>query len=135
MSSWVGLLDGKLYLFDPKEKSEFDSIIILFDFSTGEYRKLNRLYTNNHIEKLVDQKMICICENKYKQWKNTGFFRPLNYKDLANQLQENRSPHERVTHCYNCKKGLTSKSGITCAKCGWIVCSYCGACGCGYSND
>lgn len=39
----------------------------------------------------------------------------------------------RVTHCYNCKKGLDNKLFFECTACQWIICT-CGACGCGYNH-
>ena len=38
----------------------------------------------------------------------------------------------RITHCYNCKRGLDSRAHARCSRCGWIVCPSCGSCGCGY---
>lgn len=40
----------------------------------------------------------------------------------------------RVTHCYDCKKPLDSNASFECNACGWLVCSLCGACGCGYQG-
>lgn len=40
----------------------------------------------------------------------------------------------RVTHCYNCKRGLDSRQHAKCSRCGWITCPGCGACGCGYAG-
>ena len=41
----------------------------------------------------------------------------------------------RISHCYKCKKEVDSKLDIECNICGWIICDWCGACGCGYSNS
>jgi len=38
----------------------------------------------------------------------------------------------RHTHCYQCREGLNNLSNVECARCGWIKCPHCGACGCGY---
>lgn len=40
----------------------------------------------------------------------------------------------RVTHCYNCKCGLDNSVDIECIACGWIICTTCAACGCGYAG-
>ena len=40
----------------------------------------------------------------------------------------------RSTHCYRCKKALTSVDFSVCSRCGWIKC-VCDACGCGYRGD
>lgn len=38
----------------------------------------------------------------------------------------------RATHCYGCSRELDNNIDIECNICGWIICDYCGACGCGY---
>lgn len=40
----------------------------------------------------------------------------------------------RVTHCYKCKTPLAGICDVTCNSCGWLICSNCGSCGCGYSG-
>lgn len=40
----------------------------------------------------------------------------------------------RVSHCYNCKQKLDSNFQCQCKGCNWMICSLCGACGCGYSQ-
>ena len=37
----------------------------------------------------------------------------------------------RSKHCYKCKGPVNNAFDLECKACGWIVCSYCGACGCG----
>ena len=39
----------------------------------------------------------------------------------------------RVNHCYQCQKEVTSFTNPECKRCGWLVCG-CSACGCGYSH-
>lgn len=38
----------------------------------------------------------------------------------------------RTTGCYNCKSGLDNEIDVECPRCGWIICTGCGACGCGH---
>ena len=40
----------------------------------------------------------------------------------------------RISHCYSCKKALDSNFQRACMGCKWMICSRCGACGCGYST-
>lgn len=40
----------------------------------------------------------------------------------------------RATHCYKCKTPLASICDVTCTTCGWLMCSNCGSCGCGYTG-
>lgn len=41
----------------------------------------------------------------------------------------------RITHCYECKESLDNSIDIECNKCEWIICNWCGACGCGYPRQ
>ena len=36
----------------------------------------------------------------------------------------------RVSHCYACKTTVDNSYDLECARCGWIICGHCGACGC-----
>ena len=38
----------------------------------------------------------------------------------------------RINHCYSCKRPVDNAYDIECVACGWILCSRCGSCGCGY---
>ncbi|MTI80831.1 MAG: hypothetical protein FH758_08105 [Firmicutes bacterium] len=37
------------------------------------------------------------------------------------------------SHCYNCKEPIDGGIQLKCPTCNWYICSYCEACGCGYS--
>ncbi len=39
----------------------------------------------------------------------------------------------RTTHCYKCRRNLTTDLDLACQACGWLVC-ICGACGCGWNS-
>ena len=41
--------------------------------------------------------------------------------------------YNRATHCYNCKRELTTQTHLGCNNCSWILCD-CGACGCGFNR-
>lgn len=59
---------------------------------------------------------------------------------FSNLGKENPGTHKsiakasRFTHCYACKEELDNLHGDECNSCGWIVCNFCGACGCGYTR-
>lgn len=38
----------------------------------------------------------------------------------------------RTTGCYECKSGLDNEIDLECPRCSWIICTSCGACGCGH---
>lgn len=40
----------------------------------------------------------------------------------------------RVSHCYVCKTIVDNAVDLECISCGWIVCTECAACGCGYTG-
>ena len=43
------------------------------------------------------------------------------------------TPH-RTDNCYSCKTAVDNALDAECIACGWIICSNCAACGCGYSR-
>jgi len=38
-------------------------------------------------------------------------------------------------YCFKCGERFSVTSAKICPKCGWIICSKCGSCGCGLSED
>ena len=40
----------------------------------------------------------------------------------------------RTTGCYECKSGLDNEIDLECPRCSWIICTSCGACGCGHPD-
>ena len=38
--------------------------------------------------------------------------------------------YRHVSHCYACKTTVDNSHDLECARCGWIICGHCGACGC-----
>jgi hypothetical protein len=44
------------------------------------------------------------------------------------------SRFDRSNHCYKCKGPVNNTFDLECRACGWIICSYCAACGCGYGD-
>lgn len=40
----------------------------------------------------------------------------------------------RAKHCFKCKGPVNNAFDLECKACGWIICSYCGACGCGHKS-
>lgn len=41
----------------------------------------------------------------------------------------------RTSCCYKCKGPVNNTFDLECRACSWIICSYCAACGCGYSHS
>jgi len=48
------------------------------------------------------------------------------------QFKTNKNKSQRNTHCFSCKRVISSSNKFRiCKKCKWMVCT-CGACGCDY---
>ena len=61
----------------------------------------------------------------------TGFKKWWTSETPGDQPSWSPDPH-RITHCWACHKEVDSETGDKCEKCGWLACSVCGECGCGY---
>ena len=61
-----------------------------------------------------------------------GYFHNLGILDPGHL--ENTRKVQRISHCYNCKSSLNSNQQFQCNACGWMICSNCAACGCGYTQ-
>ena len=46
-------------------------------------------------------------------------------------LAPGMSLQHRTADCAACRSALDNVRDVECNACGWIVCSHCGACGCG----
>ena len=54
-------------------------------------------------------------------------------KTTSNEIEDFSSESHRVTHCFKCKRTLTSSGNIKCFSCKWIKCP-CGSCGCNFGR-
>jgi hypothetical protein len=61
--------------------------------------------------------------------KHRAFLTSIGKPDLG---QGGVSRFGRSNHCYKCKGPVNNTFDLECKACGWIICSYCAACGCGY---
>jgi hypothetical protein len=50
----------------------------------------------------------------------------------VHQISKIYDRSHRTTGCYECKSGLDNEIDLECPRCSWIVCTNCGACGCGH---
>ena len=50
----------------------------------------------------------------------------------AATLEYHYSSKHRTPNCYNCSSNLDNEVDLECPLCYWIICTYCGACGCGH---
>lgn len=71
-------------------------------------------------------------------WENIRSGIIKNHKEWIKQKGKNYAgvraitSFRRMNHCYSCKRPVDNAYDIECSACGWIICSNCGACGCGY---
>lgn len=54
-------------------------------------------------------------------------------KATSNETKDFFPQSHRVTHCFKCKRTLTSSDNNKCFSCKWLKCP-CGACGCNYGK-
>lgn len=85
------------------------------------------------LEKLVDAD---VAENMavYRQRlieKHREFLTSIGKPDLGQGVV---SRFVRSNHCYKCKGPVDNTFDLECKACGWIICSYCAACGCGFGH-
>lgn len=50
----------------------------------------------------------------------------------AHELSNSYNRNHRSTRCYECTSGLDNEIDLECPRCTWIICTNCGACGCGH---
>lgn len=66
---------------------------------------------------------------------------PLRHKEYVEDLgrvyrgvRSRTSVTRRTDKCYACHTLVDNSVDLECVACGWIICSHCAACGCGYSH-
>ena len=52
--------------------------------------------------------------------------------DQVVKIDDDEEDEPYVNHCWKCKKTVDSDYQKKCSACGWLKCSRCRACGCGY---
>lgn len=156
---WIGEANGKFFIFDHENQFITSSYVALFSVNDEEFflfKKekvkdiiLSAKYSDdivesylvwravhNHINNLdIIEDVESFLDFGPDGLRNTCDY-PLKLKPLVSSCDRDtifgwRQFSGRVTHCYSCKRGLSSYSGNTCKTCQWIRCQ-CGACGCRY---
>jgi hypothetical protein len=81
---------------------------------------IDKYFIDNH--EVLQERII----ETHKLWMiQKGF----EYKGVSNHPK-----YQRTNNCYSCKNSVDNSQDIECNACQWIICSYCGACGCGYTR-
>jgi len=78
-----------------------------------------------------------LAEKNEEIWKKEEFekIKKLHAKFSKSNLKEpGKMKSRRVNHCYQCKRKVDNFVHYECAGCNWIICSLCGACGCGFER-
>lgn len=118
-----------------KRKLIEDTRNLVFDNACRELKKHGISPVGLTREEIIRKAKICKEPERLAGLHRT-FLEGLNItladKHLIDPIK-NSTPNRRLTHCYNCRKGLDNLVDLECSACNWIVCPNCGACGCGYS--
>ena len=79
-------------------------------------------------------------EEAYLKYKS-ALVRILNEQFLDLDVEPSQEDYIRLdrkhyrNHCWNCKETVDSDHELGHRKCHWLICSNCGACGCGYDGN
>ncbi|MDQ0090528.1 hypothetical protein J2T12_003951 [Paenibacillus anaericanus] len=46
-----------------------------------------------------------------------------------------KTKRDYISHCFSCKKKITSVEEKKCTKCRWLKCNNCGSCGCNFRGE
>lgn len=123
---------------------------IVANFWKGQFQAIGRVGKKNEIEiknaASVDDAVIQ-CRKKIDEIirKNPKVFEKLilgmhkSYlekigADFSGLILADGRP-ERKAKCFNCHTIVDSVIDYKCGACGWIICTHCGACGCGYKRE
>ena len=133
---------------EERTKSYYKSFTIISAFYKGEFRATaHHKFTNRlEVRKAVDIKNAL--QRIHEQIdsylaKNEDAIRAHIIEQHKKFIQSNKYDYtgvrkitifRRVNHCYSCKRPVDNAYDLECNSCSWIVCSYCGSCGCGYCS-
>lgn len=162
-SIWVGNRKGDgpkgIFLFDPEIQNLDPITIFLFDSRLGQMQLFHRKNLAENFETIADKKVCDSALQQYAVWKKTQgkYFFDIHYVSEEDWIRKTSEKHKkylaglgkinsgvarlsskktiRITHCYKCKNRLDNRIDLECNNCGWIICCFCGACGCGYTAD
>lgn len=126
---WVGKINGGLYLFDDELDSSGNTVT-LWSASKDRYVDIERAHARANAKK-VDEIVRSSAIEKYRR--SVVVRHRLRIHRMGKQYTGIRTSTRRVpreTHCWSCKRVLTSQGYPECIECGWILCE-CGACNCG----
>lgn len=126
---WVGDVEGEIVLFDNELSSSGDTVTF-WSLSKNRFLDLDRAKARSAAKKIEGKDRDVVIE-KYRQ--SVVVRHRLRLQRMGKKYAGIREPNQiiaRVTHCWSCKRTLTSEGYPECIECGWILCE-CGACGCG----
>ncbi len=83
--------------------------------------------TKNIIDKYLSGNAEIINEKIITAHKEWMLKKGYDYKGVSKKTR-----YHRTNNCYSCKNAVDNSQDLECGACNWIVCSYCGSCGCGY---
>ena len=154
---WVGIMPstGSRWVYDPEIRHRDETMIYAFWLGNLTMREYPKSQIKGSLVTLKDHRRKTAVD-AYLNWKKTygadfveaqrNPAEAIRKKTIARhreRMEELGAPYlgvqtgkfraYRSTHCYACKRGLSTGSDLECSACNWLLCT-CGACGCGYGN-
>jgi len=126
---WVGIINGKTLVFD-ESLSNSTTDVTFWAREEDRFVEIDRNHARAAASKLGGE-----CrEDAIEAYRRSVVVRHrMRFQRMGKKYSGIRKSNKRVpreTHCWSCKKTLSSEGFPECVKCGWILCE-CGACGCG----
>lgn len=136
---WIGSFqDGEIVVYDHRLQDRRDNQrVILWSRQSGRLDRYFKDVAKPNLKGLSDMKLAKKVISEYEQFisnevqaRHKEFLRKIGRPFIGVRFADD-SKH-RTAHCYHCKNELDNSVDLECMKCGWILCFYCGACGCSF---
>jgi hypothetical protein len=126
---WVGEINGETVVLD-EALSDSGSAVTYWLLSEDRFVEFDQNQAKASANKLGGEGI----EEAIENYRRSVVVRHrLRFQRMGKKYSGIRKSNRRVpreTHCWSCKRTLTSEGFPECVECGWILCE-CGACGCG----
>ena len=120
---WVGHHpELGLLIYDPEAQTDIEpDRVRLFKVDYGQ--------SGTFVKEIIREKLVPFDEKYLPNMEKAvnKYIKIMN--DLISE-KERLDFRKRETHCYSCKRDLSSEYDSKCEECGWMKCGTCDACGC-----
>lgn len=111
-----------ILIYDPKVQTDIGpDRVRLFKVDYGQ--------SGTFIKETIREKLVPFDEQYLPSMEKAVSEYIKNMNDLILK-KERLDLRKRETHCYSCKRALSSEYDSKCEECGWMKCGTCDACGC-----